>query len=225
MAGRFITFEGGEGSGKSTQIRRLGARLEEQGHAVVVTREPGGSPRAEAIRRNILAGDGQHFGPFAEALLFAAARQDHLDAVIRPALARGAVVLCDRFIDSTSIYQGALGQVPPHMVEALHRVVVGATRPDLTLILDVHPKVGLARAEGRRRAAGERVDRFEAEGLAFHTRLRDAFRGLNQREPGRCVLIDGDADPDTVEQQVWHVVARRIFQGASPLEGVGGLHG
>lgn len=212
MAGLFITFEGGEGAGKSTQVRRLGARLAGRGHRVVATREPGGSPRAEILRRHILAGDGRRHGAFAEALLFSSARLDHLDRVIRPALAEGGVVLCDRFLDSTTVYQGALGDVPATLVEALHRVVVGPTRPDLTVILDVHPKVGLARAEARR-GAGQAADRFEAESLAFHARLREAFRALAAAEPGRCVLVDGAADPDAVETEIWRAVEARVPTG------------
>lgn len=212
MPGRLITFEGGEGAGKSTQIARLHARLSEQGYPVITTREPGGSPRAETIRRHILAGDGQRFGAMAEALLFSAARRDHVDAVIRPALARGAVVLCDRFIDSTSVYQGELGQVPAPVVAALNRIAVGDTRPDLTLILDLHPKIGLARAGARRAAAGgDAADRFEAESLAYHARLREAFRALAAREPDRCVLIEGGSAADIVEEAVWRAVAPRLL--------------
>ena len=208
MTGRFITFEGGEGAGKSTQIRRLGERLAGLGQDVLVTREPGGSPRAEALRRHLLAGDARRLGALAEALLFSSARRDHLDAMIRPALARGAIVLCDRFLDSTTAYQGVLGEVPDAIIAALHRVVVGNTLPDLTLIFDVHPEIGLARAGERRVARREEADRFEAEDPAFHARLREAFRAIAAREPGRCVLIDGGADADVVEGQVWSAVER-----------------
>ncbi|HVL71884.1 MAG TPA: dTMP kinase, partial [Beijerinckiaceae bacterium] len=148
--GRFITFEGGEGAGKSTQIARLARRLTERGLDVVVTREPGGSERAERIRSTVLQGAAKALGPFAEALMFSAARRDHLDKTIRPALARGAVVLCDRFSDSTRAYQGADGGAEPGLIDALERVVVEETRPDLTLVLDLPAQEGLARAARRR---------------------------------------------------------------------------
>ncbi|SFG93881.1 dTMP kinase [Methylobacterium gossipiicola] len=208
--GAFITFEGGEGAGKSTQVRRLAARLR-TGHPVVVTREPGGSPKAEAIRAALLSGVAKPYGPFAEALLFSAARIDHLDTLIRPALARGETVLCDRFADSTRAYQGAAGGLAPDLVTSLERVVVGPTRPDLTLILDLDPALGLARA-AKRSAEGAEAgpDRFEAEALAFHTRLRDAFRAIAAAEPGRCVLIDASAEPEAVEAAIRTAVTARL---------------
>ena len=144
--GRFITFEGGEGAGKSTQVERLRQRLEARGTMVVTTREPGGSPRAERIRQSLLSGEAKGFGPFAEALMFSAARMDHLDQTIRPALERGAFVLCDRFADSTRAYQGVLGAVDEALIEKLERAVVDETRPDLTFILDVPADIGLGRA-------------------------------------------------------------------------------
>lgn len=210
MAGWFITFEGGEGAGKSTQIRRLADRLRSAGLDVVVTREPGGSPRAERIRDHLLSGGAREHGALAEALLFSSARADHLDAVIRPALARGAAVLCDRFLDSTTAYQGAVGEVPAEVIAALHRIAVGSTRPDLTLILDVGPEVGLARAGRRRAVRSEVADRFEAEGPAFHARLREAFRAIAAAEPDRCVLVDGARDADAVEADIWRAVAGRL---------------
>ncbi len=210
MAGRFITFEGGEGAGKSTQIARLGARLEARGLPVVVTREPGGSPRAERIREAVLGGGAKPFGPLAEAILFSAARLDHLDATIRPALARGAFVLCDRFLDSTRAYQGLDDRIEGNILRALERVVVAGTRPDLTIVLDVPPKLGLERAAARRTEQGEGADRFEAEDLAFHERLREAFRTIAASEPARCVLIDAARPPDKVEAEIWHVVKDRF---------------
>jgi dTMP kinase len=180
--GYFVTFEGGEGVGKSTQVERLRERLATLGADVVVTREPGGSPKAEAIRTTVLGGHAKPFGPFAEAVLFSAARADHLDALIRPALARGAYVLCDRFADSTRAYQGALGSLEPNLIRALERAAVGDTRPDLTLILDAPAAVGLARASIRR--SGEDADRFEAEGGGFHEQIRRAF--LDLRRCRRC---------------------------------------
>jgi len=214
--GRFITFEGGEGAGKSTQVERLRRRLEARGTETVVTREPGGTPRAERIRRSLLAGKAKRFGPFAEALLFSAARIDHLDKVIRPSLARGAFVLCDRFADSTRAYQGALGAVDAALIEALERVVVGDARPDLTLILDVPVEVGLVRASNRR--GGAAADRFEAESGGYHDRLRQAFLGIAEREPNRCAVIDAGRDADAVEADVWRIVEGRLLERAMDVE-------
>jgi dTMP kinase len=209
--GVFITLEGGEGAGKSTQAARLAQTLRAgTGRPVVVTREPGGSPRAEDIRAAVLAGAAKPYGPFAEALLFSAARLDHLETLIRPALARGETVICDRFLDSTRAYQGAAGGLDPAVLTALERVVVGSTRPDLTLILDLPPEAGLARAAARGQAAGEGADRFEAEALGFHARLRAAFRDIAASEPRRCALIDASADPDSVEAAIRAVVASRL---------------
>ena len=165
--GRFITLEGGEGVGKSVQAARLEARLAALGLEVVRTREPGGSPGAEALREAILSGFAAGFSPGGQALLFAAARIDHLEKTILPALARGAWVVCDRFADSTRAYQGAAGSLPPEFIAALERLTVGPNRPDLTLILDLSPEVGLKRA-AERRPGGAPADRFESEGLAFH---------------------------------------------------------
>ena len=207
--GLFVTFEGGEGVGKSTQVARLAERLRRtRGSEVVVTREPGGTPRAERIRAALLGGGAKAHGPLAEAVLFAAARLDHLDALIRPALARGAIVLCDRFSDSTRAYQGAAGGVEPRLLDAIERAVVGATRPDLTLVLDLPPAVGLARAEAR---AGAR-DRFEAESAAFHERLSQAFRALAASDPGRCRLIDAGRTQDAVEAEIWAAVVPRLHE-------------
>ena len=199
--GVFITLEGGEGAGKSTQAARLAATLRARtGRPVTVTREPGGSPWAEEIRTALLAGVAKPYGPFAEALLFSAARLDHLDRLIRPALARGESVVCDRFIDSTHAYQGAAGGLDPAVLTALERVVVGRTRPDLTLILDLPPETGLARA----------ADRFEGEALGFHTRLRAAFLEIAKAEPGRCAVIDATSGPDAVEAAIRGELDRRL---------------
>lgn len=206
--GRFITFEGGEGSGKSTQIRRLGERLEAAGVAALLTREPGGTPGAEALRQVVLSGMARLIGPDLESLLFAAARDDHVRGVIAPALAAGTWVLCDRFADSTRVYQGVLGAVDPALLDALERVTIGGLKPDLTLVLDLPAEVGLDRAAVRR-GSGD-ADRFEAEGLAFHRRLRDAFRQIAQENPERCVLIDADADADTVAARIWDAVQQRL---------------
>src|SRR6201988_68333 len=170
--GRFITFEGGEGAGKSTHIKLLAERLNAAKLRTVVTREPGGSPGAEIIRHLVLSGMGKLLGPEAETLLFAAARDDHVRSVIQPALSQGIWVLSDRFSDSTRAYQGRLGQVSPDILNAMQRVTIGDLKPDLTIVLDIPVEVGLQRATARR---GSGVpDRFEAEDLQFHQDLRDA---------------------------------------------------
>jgi dTMP kinase len=206
--GRFITFEGGEGAGKSTQVSRLCARLRARGLIALSTREPGGTPRAERLRALILSGGARALGPEGEALLFAAARMDHLDVVIRPALARGEWVACDRFMDSTRAYQGRLGDLRPEMIASLERVTLDGTRPDLTLILDLPAEIGLARAAARR--GGGAADRFEAEGLDSHHALREAFLEIARREPERCVVIDAAQSPDVVEEAIWDAVESRL---------------
>jgi dTMP kinase len=216
MRGRFITFEGGEGAGKSTQIDRLRGRIEALGHRVLVTREPGGSPKAEEIRTLILSGKVKARGPWAEALLFSAARIDHLDHKIRPALDQGIHVLCDRFADSTRAYQGALGQVSLDRLKKLERIVVGETTPDLTLILDLPVDVGLARASGRREARGEGTDRFEAEGASFHEALRQAYLAIAREAPQRCAVIDAAGDADAVEAAIWDAVSKRVPELTRP---------
>ncbi|WP_029355968.1 dTMP kinase [Bosea sp. 117] len=216
--GRFITFEGGEGTGKSTQTRLLAERLRSQGLEVVTTREPGGSPGAEAIRHVLLSGAAKPLGPMAEALLFAAARADHIDVTILPALSRGAWVISDRFADSTRVYQGSLGNLDPRMIEALERVTVGDTRPDLTLILDLPAEEGLARAAAR---SGAGADRFEAEDIQFHRTLRDAFRELAEREPARCVLVDAHGAAESVAAAVWDAVGERLLNASQKMEKAG----
>jgi dTMP kinase len=208
MRGRFITFEGGEGSGKSTQIALLAEKLRGIGLNVVVTREPGGSPGAEIIRHVLLAGAGKPFGPAAEAILFAAARDDHVTSVIRPALARGSWVLCDRFIDSTRVYQGILGGVDRTFIHGLERLTVGDARPDLTLILDIPAKMGLKRASKRR--GSETADRFESEGLDYHEKMREAYRELAGQEPERCMLINASSNKEEVGKQIWNGVVTRF---------------
>jgi dTMP kinase len=213
MTGRFITLEGGEGSGKSTQARRLGAALEAVGRHTVVTREPGGSPAAERLREVLLSGRAKQFGTFAEAVIFASARDDHLRTTIRPALARGDWVVSDRFADSTRVYQGALGNIDPRLIMALERLVVGPTKPDLTLVLDLPATTGLQRAASR--GGSPEPDRFEAEDLAFHERLRESFLEIAEREPERCVLIDATPPPDRVAAAIWEAVAERFGLGSS----------
>jgi dTMP kinase len=207
--GRFITFEGGEGSGKSTQIKKLAERLEAARLRTIVTREPGGSPGAEIIRHVVLSGVGKLLGPEAETLLFAAARDDHVRSVILPALAQGIWVLCDRFFDSTRVYQGRVGHVPPALVNAMQRVTIGDLKPDLTFILDVPVEVGLKRAAARR--GSDVPDRFESEDIRFHQGLREAYREIAGAEPERCVLIDANADANTVAAQVWAALRGRFF--------------
>lgn len=206
MAGLFVTFEGGEGAGKSTQIARLATRLTSMGHEVTVTREPGGTPEAEAVRHLLVSGNVGRWSPKAEALLNYAARDSHLDAVIRPALGRGAIVLCDRFMDSTRAYQGYAGQVELSFIDQLEHAIVGATKPALTLIFDLDPDLGLARARSR----GEGEDRYERKGLAFHHRLRDGFLKILQRDPGRCRLVDASQTIGEVEASVWSIVSSRL---------------
>jgi len=207
--GRFITLEGGEGVGKSTQAQLLAKKLELMGVAVVVTREPGGSPGAEVLREVILSGAAAPFGPAGEAILFSAARIDHIDHTIAPALDRGAWVICDRFADSTRAYQGAAGKLDPALIASLERVAVGDVRPDLTLVLDLAPEKGLARAAARRgKDAG--ADRFEREGAAFHETLRQAFLAIARAEPERCAVIDADRPPHEVAQAIWACVRERL---------------
>ena len=207
--GRFITFEGGEGSGKSTQIKTLAERLDAIKLRAIVTREPGGSPGAEIIRHLVLAGMGKLLGPDAETLLFAAARDDHVRTVIGPALGQGIWVLCDRFSDSTRAYQGRLGNVAPELLNAMERVTIGDLKPDLTFILDVPVEIGLQRAAARRGSGA--ADRFEAEDVRFHRQLREAYRQIAAGEPKRCVLIDASADPGTVAAMVWTALRERLF--------------
>jgi dTMP kinase len=214
MVGRFITFEGGEGTGKSTQVALLARRLKQAGIDVLLTREPGGSPGAEAIRHVLLSGAAKPLGAHAEAILFAAARDDHVRQTIRPALEAGRWVISDRFTDSTRVYQGAVGGVDAQFISALERVTVGETAPDLTFVLDIKPQLGLARATKRRGAA--KPDRYEAEALEFHERLRSAYRELAGRTPDRCVLVDVGGRADKVADAIWETVATRLASDLAP---------
>lgn len=207
--GRFITFEGGEGSGKSTHIKMLAERLTAAKLRTIVTREPGGSPGAEIMRHLVLSGMGKLLGPDAETLLFAAARDDHVRTVIKPALNQGIWVLCDRFSDSTRAYQGRLGHVAPELLNAMERVTIGDLKPDLTIILDVPVEIGMQRAATRRGTGAP--DRFEAEDRKFHQELRDAYRQIAAAEPQRCVLIDANADTNTVAGNIWTALRDRFF--------------
>jgi len=209
--GRFITFEGGEGGGKSTQLRRLAERLRAQGFEVVATREPGGSPGAESLRDLLVKGPTDRWSPLTETLILYAARRDHIERVIRPALDRGAWVISDRFADSTRAYQGAAGGVDPIFISELETVVLGATRPDLTLVLDLPAEEGLRRA-GRR---GDDETRFEGKGLPFHDRLRSEFLAIAEREPARCRIVDAAQSIEAVSEAIWAGVAARFALGVS----------
>jgi dTMP kinase len=215
MRGKFITFEGGEGSGKSTQANLLAEKLRTLGVGVKQTREPGGSPAAEVIRHILLSGAAKPLGAEAEAMLFAAARDDHLATTIRPALDKGFWVISDRFADSTRVYQGVLGEVDPRLIRRLERLIVGETWPDLTLVLDVPTEHGLLRANMRRGA--EAVDRFEGEAMEFHAKLREAYRQLAASEPARCVLIDGTQTREKVAEQIWSLVNARLDPATAPM--------
>jgi dTMP kinase len=195
--GRFITFEGIDGSGKSTQSRTLAARLRAQGVDVVMTREPGGSPGAEEIRQLVLTGDPDRWSAETEILLFTASRRDHLEKTINPALAAGQTVISDRFADSTRVYQGATRGDLRAMVDQLHSLMIGR-EPDLTIIIDMDPAVALER--GLARNSGE--DRFEDFGLDFQKTLRAGFLALAKANTDRCILIDGNRDPDTVARDI-----------------------
>ncbi|MGB8819318.1 MAG: dTMP kinase [Rhizobiaceae bacterium] len=213
MRGLFITFEGGEGAGKSTQIARLSEILRARGHKVLVTREPGGSPGAEAVRHVILSGAAEKFGPETEALLFAAARNDHVEQVIRPAIDSGAIVLCDRFMDSSRVYQGVTGGLDPVFMRELEQVAVNGMVPDLTLIMDIDPELGLARAAMRR--AGP-ADRFEKETVALHRKRRDAFLDIARREPQRCKVIDASGEAETIAADIMRHVTLLLKTRETP---------
>ncbi len=203
--GRFITVEGGDGAGKSTQVRRLAEALRAAGREVVTTREPGGAPGAEEIRALVVTGAPDRWDAVTEALLMSAARRSHVAATIRPALARGAVVISDRFFDSTTAYQGHAGGVPLDLLEQLRRIAVGDLTPDLTLILDLPVEAGLARSRDRGGAA-----RFEAKGVDFHERLRRGYLAIAAAEPERCRVIDAGGDAESVHRALWPIVAQRL---------------
>jgi dTMP kinase len=206
--GLFVTVEGVDGAGKSTLVARLAARLRAQGRAVVETREPGGTPGAEEIRRLLVDGAPGRWSAETELLLFAAARRDHVERVIRPALDAGAVVLCDRYVDSTRAYQSAGRGAPRETVDALHRLAIGLD-PDLTLVLDLDPATAARRAAARPGAAA----RFEAFGAGFQTRLGAAFRAIAAADPGRCVLLDAAGDPDALADAATAAVSARLRRG------------
>lgn len=207
--GRFITFEGGEGSGKSTQAPRLAERLIEAGFAVTLTREPGGTDGADAIRGLLVEGEASRWEPKAEALLHFAARRDHVTRVIEPALAAGGWVVCDRFTDSSVAYQGYGHGLGADFIHALADLTLGDFRPDLTLILDIDPQIGLQRA-GKR---GDNETRYENMGIDFHRRLRAGFLEIAEAEPGRCAVIEAGGSEDRIAEAVWRAVQK--LKGAS----------
>jgi dTMP kinase len=207
--GCFITFEGGEGTGKSTQVRLLAAHLSARGADVVQTREPGGSPSAEEIRSLLVTGAADRWSPLAETLLFYAARVEHWRQVIEPALVRGAHVVCDRFADSTMAYQCYAGGLDKRLVEQLHQLAMGRAEPDLTIVLDVPVDDGLKRAASRH----DDETRFERKGREFHERLRKGFLEIARLAPKRCVVVDGARAIDKVESDVRAAVASRLGLG------------
>jgi len=210
MRGRFITFEGGEGTGKSTQMALLKTALETGGFKVLSTREPGGSPGGEDIRNLLVNGDTHRWEPLSEALLNYAARHEHLQKVILPALNDGTWVVCDRFADSTMAYQGYGHGMDREIIRRLHRLVVGETAPDLTLIFDMPVEIGLSRAREREVKTGEGEDRYERMGGEFHTRLREGFLDIAKKEPTRCEVIDASGDIDTVARAVQNAVTQKL---------------
>jgi dTMP kinase len=220
QAARFITFEGGEGVGKSTQVRRLLTRLNRGSVSAIRTREPGGTPKAEAIRAFILQGRSESWGPGAEAVLFAAARLDHVNQLIAPSLDAGKWVISDRFHDSTRAYQGLTGGVEDKLIRGLEVVALNGRVPDLTLVLDMDPEVAFKRVEEREleEALQTTGDRFEKEDLDWHKRLRQAFLDIARDNPGRCVVVPAGQTEDALEQEIWDTVIRRFPE----LQGLGG---
>lgn len=216
VAGRglFVTLEGGEGAGKSTLLRELALTLTTAGREVVITREPGGTPEGEALRRLLLEAAPGAWEPISEALLHYASRAQHVARLIRPALARGAVVLCDRFADSTMVYQGHGLGVAREAIAAIHRAVLGEFRPDLTVVLDVPVAIGLARA------ARLRVpDRYESDAHAFHERVRQGFLAIAAAEPERCVVVDATRPEEEVRRIVLRLIADRLGLPSAALVG------
>lgn len=217
MAGFFISFDGLEGSGKSTQIACLKEWLEQAGHEVIVTREPGGTGNAETLRNLLVSGDTASWSPISECLIMNAARADHLERLIRPALADGKIVLCDRFMDSTRAYQGGGGKLPMADILTIERCVVSETVPDVTFLFDLDPATGLERAgkrnagQGKGGQAGE--DRFERKGLEYHEAVRAAFRQIATDEPDRCILVDASQSVDDVTLALREALQSRGIPG------------
>lgn len=208
---RFITFEGGEGVGKSTQVKRLLVRLNRMDIEAVRTREPGGTPKAEAVRAFILQGRSESWGPGAEAVLFAAARYDHVSSLIAPSLKSGKWVISDRFHDSTRAYQGLTGGVNDKLIQGLEELALDGHQPDLTFILDMDPATAFARVESREleKALAQTGDRFEKEDLEWHRRLRQAFLAIAKANPDRCVVLPAGQSEDALEEEIWDTLTRR----------------
>ena len=206
MRGRFITLEGGEGAGKTTLIRGIANTLADRGLHVITTREPGGTPGAETLRDLLLKGDTDRWSATTEALLMYASRVDHVERLIEPALNRGAWVLCDRFSDSTTAYQGGAGGVPLDRIKALHQAALGDFKIDLTLIVDLDPMIGKDRTIQR----GEAITRFEKLGIEFHRRLRQSFLDIAKSEPERCTVLNGAQGPDMVLAQAMDVIDKKM---------------
>lgn len=209
---RFITFEGGEGVGKSTQVKRLLERLGTRNVEAVRTREPGGTPKAEAIRSYILQGRSESWGPGAEAVLFASARHDHVTQLIAPNLARGTWVISDRFCDSTRAYQGLTGGVEDKLIDALEELALDGHVPDLTIVLDMDPETAFKRVEQRAVEDGLQLtgDRFEKEELDWHRRLRDGFLDIARNNPQRCVVLSAEQPEEALAEAIWQVVTERF---------------
>jgi dTMP kinase len=219
VQGLFVTFEGGEGAGKSTQIGRLADHLRADGDDVLVTREPGGSPGAEAVRHVILSGAAEPFGPAMEALLFAAARNDHVEQVIRQALKVGQMVLCDRYIDSSRVYQGVTGNLDPDLMRAIERAAIHGLMPDMTIILDLPAEVGLQRAHARRGAGT--ADRFEKETIDLHRKRRDAYLAIATAEPERCKVIAANRSADEIAADIAALVdGLKTSRGLKAKQGI-----
>lgn len=210
VPGLFISFEGGEGSGKTTQIRRLESWFRQRGREVVVTREPGGSPGAEEIRNLLLTGDPGRWDAVTEALLMFASRRDHVERTIRPALAEGKVVLCDRFADSSVAYQGFGHGLGAEFIRNLWQIAIDGFKPDLTLIFDLPVEVGLERAGARFANISAAEDRFERMGTEFHQRLRNGFIEIARKTPERCEIVDANGDIDLVCERMISVVSARL---------------
>lgn len=208
--GRFVTLEGGEGAGKSTQAQLLSERLRALGQEVVLTREPGGVPQGEALRELLLSGDRDRWSAMSEALMMYAARVEHWRLKISPALDRGAWVICDRFADSSMAYQGYAGALGADKIAALHKITLGDVQPDLTIVLDVAAETGLARAAERVAAAGEAATRFEKKDAAYHARLAAAFRDIAAANPQRCVVLPASGEKAAIADAIWRQVSSRL---------------
>lgn len=216
---RFITFEGGEGVGKSTQVKRLLKNLDKAGVKAVSSREPGGTPHAEAVRSFILQGRSEEWGPAAEAILFAAARLDHVNQFVTPNLQAGRWVILDRFHDSTRAYQGMTGGVDPKLISALEDLALNNREPDLTIVLDMDPKTAFKRVAERAEVDGipAATDRFEKEDLEWHSRLREGFLEIAKQNPDRCVVISADKNESEISKAVWQAVMEKFPELAKEM--------